>query len=503
MFSGTPESAYKWQPITDLPDKWQELTVPDLASLARVWVEQHDKLKESQAVKEFKERLQREWAIETGILERLYTLDVGITQLLIEHGINAALIPHGATNRPVNEVITILQDHRDALEGLFDFVANRLPLTTSYIRQLHQVITRHQQYVEGRTSFGNPVAIELERGNWKKWANNPTRPDGSMHEYSPPEQVVGEMERLVMFHNTHEAISPEVSAAWLHHRFTQIHPFQDGNGRVARALATIVFLKAGWFPLVINRQQRAEYISALEAADGGNLAPLVKLFGQNAKQAFVRAMTLSEDVLRETTTLPKMVESLVELYQTRQEATEESYQQVEFLAAHLSDEAYAALDELATQIRQKFVVVDSPPTVQVTQSNESNEHYYTSQIISVAEKLNYWANITRRRAWVRLHLVNGQKTQIIFSFHYLGRVNRGLMACTAFIYFPERKPQQGLQPNTDLENGSQFGETHVLCDQPFYFSYQDGADLDKLKANFRAWLNQAVTAGLAEWAQRL
>ena len=33
----------------------------------------------------------------------------------------------------------------------------------------------------------------------------------------------------------------EIEATWLHHRFTQIHPFQDGNGRVARALASLVF----------------------------------------------------------------------------------------------------------------------------------------------------------------------------------------------------------------------------------------------------------------------
>ena len=43
---------------------------------------------------------------------------------------------------------------------------------------------------------------------------------------------------------------PEVEAAWLHHRFGQIHPFQDGNGRVARALATMIFLRAGFVPLV-------------------------------------------------------------------------------------------------------------------------------------------------------------------------------------------------------------------------------------------------------------
>lgn len=216
--------SYKWQPLTDLPDDREALSIPDLASLARVWAEQHDRLKESQAVKRFNERLKREWSVETGILERLYTIDRGVTQLLIEQGLDATLIPHEATLRPVSEIISILQDHRDALEGLFAFVANRRPLSTSYIRQLHQVITRHQLEADAIDQFGHPVKRQLLRGDWKKWPNNPTRPNGLIHEYCPPIQVAGEMERLIALYNAHQDVSPEVNAAWFHHRFTQIHP---------------------------------------------------------------------------------------------------------------------------------------------------------------------------------------------------------------------------------------------------------------------------------------
>jgi Fic family protein len=47
--------------------------------------------------------------------------------------------------------------------------------------------------------------------------------------------VAAEMDKLVELHREHRAagVAPEVESAWLHHRFTQIHPFQDGNGRVA------------------------------------------------------------------------------------------------------------------------------------------------------------------------------------------------------------------------------------------------------------------------------
>jgi Fic family protein len=492
----------EWQPVTDLPDNWPDLSIPDLASLARVWTEQHDRLKQSQAVHKFNERLKREWSIETGILERLYTIDRGITQLLIEQGLDATLIPHGATDRPISEIISILQDHRHALEGLFAFVANRQLLTTSYIRQLHQVMTRHQQYVDALDQFGNSVKRELLRGFCAKWPNNPTRPDGLIHEYCPPLQVAVEIERLLAFYDSHKKVSPEVLAAWLHHRFTQIHPCKVRNGRVARALATIVFLRASWFPLVINRDQKEDYIAALEIADEGDLAPLVKLFGKNAKRAFVRALSLSEDVLRGERALSRVVDSLVDVYQTRQRLTEETYQQVDILADHLINEARNVLDEVTAQIEQKFAVVPSPPLVRVTVSLEHNKHYYTAQIISVAQELGYWANIARRRNWVRLYLVNGQKTHLIFSFHYLGKVNRGVMVCTSFVYFPESKPQ-ALPTDDEAESESQFGETYRSCSEPFYFSYQDETRLDGLKADFRKWMSEAITIGLAEWVQRV
>lgn len=238
----TSQTDYKWQPITDLSDNWQSLGVPELASLATVWAEQREQLEESQALKQFNDRLMRQWSIETGIIERIYTLDRGVTQVLVEQGIDAALIPHWSTDVLPSDLVLVLQDHCEAVEGLFDFVASRQGLTISFIRQLHQVLTRHQEFADAVDQFGNLVSLPLERGNWKKLPNNPTRPDGTVHEYCPPEQVVGEMERLLAYHASHDNVSPEIESAWLHHRFAQIHPFQDGNGRVARALATMVFL---------------------------------------------------------------------------------------------------------------------------------------------------------------------------------------------------------------------------------------------------------------------
>jgi hypothetical protein len=45
--------------------------------------------------------------------------------------------------------------------------------------------------------------------------------------------------------------------------FVRIHPFFDGNGRVARLVANLPILRCGHPPIVISRQRRGEYIDLL------------------------------------------------------------------------------------------------------------------------------------------------------------------------------------------------------------------------------------------------
>jgi hypothetical protein len=106
------------------------------------------------------------------------------------------------------------------------------------------------------------------------------------------------MGRLVVLHKEHESrgIEPEVEAAWLHHRFTQIHPFADGNGRVARAIATLVLIKSEWFPLIVNRDQWTQYIEALEKADADDLRPLVGMFVDAQRAALFQATDVAYDL---------------------------------------------------------------------------------------------------------------------------------------------------------------------------------------------------------------
>jgi Fic family protein len=57
--------------------------------------------------------------------------------------------------------------------------------------------------------------------------------------------------------------------ARLHHRLECIHPFQDGNGRTGRALATWILLHYDLPPFDVRPEARADYLDALAAADEG------------------------------------------------------------------------------------------------------------------------------------------------------------------------------------------------------------------------------------------
>ena len=65
----TPEVGHRWHPIKDLPEGWERLADTDLRYLAEHWERNRDEMARHGAVQLFNERLKREWAIETGLIE--------------------------------------------------------------------------------------------------------------------------------------------------------------------------------------------------------------------------------------------------------------------------------------------------------------------------------------------------------------------------------------------------------------------------------------------------
>jgi hypothetical protein len=153
---------HKWTHITDLDETAASLAGRGLPALAKIWQDLRTSAANSPTLERFLSRLNREWAIETGSIERLYTLDAGTTQILIERGFEASFILHA--DKPAEWIESILEDNRSALELLSDFVGKSRQLSTAFIRELHQLMTKNQQFVDAVDPYGNRLQVPLLRG---------------------------------------------------------------------------------------------------------------------------------------------------------------------------------------------------------------------------------------------------------------------------------------------------------------------------------------------------
>ena len=90
---------------------------------------------------------------------------------------------------------------------------------------------------------------------------------GSRYAVAAVSKIPAEMQKLVKWYNDNEKkLHPVELAATLHQRFVFIHPFVDGNGRVARLLMNLALLRNGYTIAIIPAILRHEYIYSLETA---------------------------------------------------------------------------------------------------------------------------------------------------------------------------------------------------------------------------------------------
>jgi Fic family protein len=93
-----------------------------------------------------------------------------------------------------------------------------------------------------------------------------------------PEDVPEKMRRLFEWYAANKkAMHPLQLASRLHGKFEEIHPFEDGNGRVGRFLVLALLVNAGYPPLIIRKTQRIAYFNALEDFDNGRPQMLDKI----------------------------------------------------------------------------------------------------------------------------------------------------------------------------------------------------------------------------------
>jgi fido (protein-threonine AMPylation protein) len=334
---------------------------------------------------------------------------------------------------------------------------------------------RHQETTLARDQFGQLFESKLLKGKYKDRPNNPQRPDGTVYEFCPPNQVEPEMERLLAMHAEHEkrSVPVEVEAAWLHHRFTQIHPYQDGNGRVARALASLFFIKAGWFPVVVTRDDRPRYLDSLELADAGHLRPVVSLLVDVQKRALYRSLQVATEVLATQTVEEAIAAAKKVLTGPAKSLDPVVWEQVKITADRLMGLAGQRLMDLSKSLKKE--IGKERPDFQFIEGVTKSASFPSAQELDyVPNRLDYHRG--------RVLLLSSRRDSIIeIQAHAVGSKFRGLIGIVAVF--------------------SDSMQKHLASKEPFQVNYAES--YENAERRFRPWLEESLVNALTLWRKSL
>lgn len=203
------------------------------------------------------------------------------------------IFDHGGVTSYTGDVRTLfeIQDLCAGYRRFLDAFEQREPLTESFVRELHAILTQGT-YDTHRYEIG-------ERPGTYKLHDFVTGIDevGAL-----PEDVPLEMSELL---DELQDVADEdalTAAAYLHAKLENIHPFADGNGRLGRLLMNYLLVRHGHPPIIIFEEDRRDYYAALERYDREqDLAPLILFLRSQCEKTWSRF--LEREALREQHTI--------------------------------------------------------------------------------------------------------------------------------------------------------------------------------------------------------
>ena len=144
------------------------------------------------------------------------------------------------------------------------------PLTQHFIRTLHKTLLREDYTVYRTLPGGVHTSYVIHAGQYKTRPNSVITRYGDRFEYATPEETPALMSDLVDWYNDaekSEKFTPIELAAIFHYRYIRIHPFEDGNGRIARLMTNYILTRHDYPMIVVRSRKKKEYLEALHRTD--------------------------------------------------------------------------------------------------------------------------------------------------------------------------------------------------------------------------------------------
>lgn len=204
------------------------------------------------------------------------SLTYGETKALILFGITAQ-------GKPLKDHFEIT-GHNEAINWVLDLVKGETELTEVFIRELHTLLLKESSWKEALTPDGKATRRKIEVGRYKTQPNHVITVTGETFYFATPEETPAKMQELVEWFRLEKAkedVNAIILAALFHYKFIRIHPFDDGNGRVARILMNFILMQFGYPPVIIKTEDKENYYAVLRLADADQLEPFIEYIANN------------------------------------------------------------------------------------------------------------------------------------------------------------------------------------------------------------------------------
>lgn len=192
------------------------------------------------------------------------SLTFGETRSFLLHGITAE-------GKPLKDHLD-LKGHNEAILLVEEVIKQKRPLTETFIRELHEIILHEPYERPAITADGTPTVKKISIGKYKTTPNHVKTSTGETFFFATPEETPAMMNDLMDWYinaKKTNVFHPLILAAKFHYDFIRIHPFDDGNGRMARIIMNLILMSFGFPPVIIKTDDKANYFKALQQADGG------------------------------------------------------------------------------------------------------------------------------------------------------------------------------------------------------------------------------------------
>lgn len=190
------------------------------------------------------------------------TLTYGQTELLLLFG----KVVDAANMKDLEE----MKASNVGLNMMKEQALSEYPLTEAFVRQLHHTILRDDYTVYRQLPGGEQTSYVVHAGVYKTRPNSVITRTGEHFAYASPEETPSLMADLIKWYNDQEqcgVLTLSQLCALFHYRYIRIHPFEDGNGRIARLLVNFILARHDYPMIVVKSVDKDNYLTALSACD--------------------------------------------------------------------------------------------------------------------------------------------------------------------------------------------------------------------------------------------